>query len=135
MQNGLQAERSMDENELAAVIVDSALAVHTALGAGLLESAYETCLAYELASRDLNVRRQVVMPVRYKQVRLDLGYRLDLLVGEKVVVEVKAIKHFAPIHTAQLLSYLKLSGYRLGILLNFHTPHMRLGIKRIANSR
>src|SRR5215213_7775097 len=114
----------MSENDIATAVVESAMAVHTCLGPGLLESAYEACLAHELLSRDLTVKRQVAMPLCYKQVSLEIGYRLDLLIEEKVVVEVKSVEHFNPLHTAQLLSYLKLGGYTFGILLNFNTPHM-----------
>jgi GxxExxY protein len=123
----------LNENELGDAIVTSALRIHTVLGAGLLESAYEACLVYELGKRGLPVRTQVVMPVQYEQIRLDVGYRLDVLVGELVVVEVKAVDKLLPVHTAQLLSYLKLGDYRLGYLLNFNVPHMRDGIKRVAN--
>ena len=124
----------MSENDVATAVVESAMAVHTTLGAGLLESAYEACLAYELLQRNLTVARQVSMPIRYKDVQLDVGYRLDLLVADKVIVEVKSVEQLNPIHTAQVLSYLKLGAYSLGILLNFNTPHMRLGIRRVANN-
>ena len=124
----------MSENDVATAVIESAMAVHTTLGAGLLESAYEACLAYELLDRNLAVQRQVAMPISYKGVQLDVGYRLDLVVGHKVIIEVKAVEHLNPVHTAQVLSYLKLGGYALGILLNFNTPHMRLGIKRVANN-
>ena len=124
----------MTENDIATVVIESAMSVHTALGAGLLESAYEACLAYELLERGGPITRQLAMPVRYKGVQLDIGYRLDLLVGEKVVVEIKTVDQFSPVHMAQILSYLKLGGYALGIILNFNTPHMRLGIRRVANN-
>jgi len=105
--------------------------VHTALGCGLLENVDETCLAHELAQRGLGVRKQVVMPIRYEGVGLDAGYRLDLLIGEKVVVEIKAVEKMLPLYTAQLLTYLKLGGYKLGLLLNFNTVHLRDGIRRV----
>lgn len=123
----------MDENSISRHVVDSAMKVHTALGCGLLENVYETCLAYELSKRGLDVSRQVVMPVRYEAVTLDAGYRLDLLVHGKVVVEIKAVEKLSPLHHAQLLTYLKLGGCRLGLLLNFNTVHLRDGIRRVIN--
>ena len=107
--------------------------VHTALGAGLLETAYEACLAYELAKHGLMIERQVSMPVIYESVRLDIGYRIDLLLGQKVVVEIKAVERVIPAHLAQILTYLKLGGYKLGFLLNFNVAHMRDSIKRVVN--
>ena len=123
----------MDEESAARHVLDSAMKVHSALGPGLLESAYEACLEYELTRRGVAVNTQVSMPVRYAGVQLDIGYRLDLLVGDKVVVEIKAVEKLLPLHHAQLLSYLKLGGYKLGLLLNFHALHMREGVKRIVN--
>ena len=123
----------MENNTITGQIIDSAMKVHTALGCGLLESAYETCLAHEVAKRGLPVRRQVAMPVRYDGLILDTGYRLDLLVADQVVVEVKAIEKMLPLHGAQLLTYLRLGGYKLGLLLNYNTVHLRNGIRRIAN--
>ncbi len=123
----------MDEESTARHVLDSAMRVHSALGPGLLESAYEACLEYELSRRGVTVNKQVAMPVRYAEVQLDIGYRLDLLVGDTVVVEIKAVEKLLPLHHAQLLSYLKLGGYKLGLLLNFHAFHMREGVKRIVN--
>lgn len=123
----------MDEYSITGCVVDSAIRVHTALGCGLLENVYETCLAYELTKRGWKVQRQVVMPVHYEETILDMGYRLDLLVGDKVVVEVKAVEKILAIHRAQLLSYLRLGGFKVGLLLNFNTAHLREGIKRIVN--
>jgi len=123
----------MDEDAISRQIVDSAIKVHTALGCGLLESVYETCLAHELTARGLGVRKQVVMPIQYEGVTLDAGYRLDLLICEKVVVEIKAVERMLPLYAAQLLTYLKLGGYKLGLLLNFNTIHLRDGIRRVAN--
>jgi len=123
----------MEENAISGQIVDSAMKVHTALGCGLLESVYETCLDHELVKRGLAVRRQVVMPIRYDGVALDAGYRLDLLVEERVVVEVKAVERMLPLYAAQLLTYLKLGGYKVGLLLNFNTVHLQNGIRRVAN--
>ena len=106
--------------------------MHRQLGPGLLESAYEECLAYELNQRDIPFERQKPVPVVYKDVRLDCGFRLDLLVGGLVVVELKAVDKLAPIHQAQMLTYLKLTGCKLGLLLNFNVPKLRDGIKRVA---
>ena len=123
----------MHENEISREIVDSAIKVHTALGPGLLETAYEGCLEYELSLRGLSVKTQVPVPVRYKGASIDVGYRIDLLVGEKVVVELKAVEKLLPIHAAQLLTYLRLGSYKLGLILNFNTVHLRDGIKRVVN--
>jgi len=114
-------------------IIGAAIEVHRHLGPGLLESAYEVCLAYELRQMGLKLEQQVPLPVTYKQVKLDCGYRLDLLVDDAVIVEVKAIEQLAPIHDAQLLSYLRLSGKRVGLLLNFHARVLKDGLKRIVN--
>jgi GxxExxY protein len=123
----------MDENAIAGAIVDAAIKVHTKLGAGLLEGAYQACLAYEIGKRDLSVKQQVPMPVCYDDVVLDIGYRIDLLVNDAVVVELKSVERVLPLHSAQLLSYLRLGHYHLGLLLNFNTVHMRDGIKRVIN--
>ena len=123
----------MNENEVGDALLGAAMKVHSALGPGLLESAYETCLVHEVGQRGLNVRRQVVLPLIYDGIKLDAGYRLDLLINDQVIVELKSVEKFLPIHTAQLLSYLKLSGLKLGYLLNFNVVHMRDGIKRIVN--
>jgi GxxExxY protein len=121
------------EDVVARVIIKAALKIHSALGPGLLESAYEACLAHELTQAGLTIRRQVLLPIKYDGMQLDAGYRLDLLADECVVVELKAVERIMPIHTAQLLSHLRLGGFKLGMLLNFHVLHMRDGIKRIAN--
>ena len=115
-------------------VVDAAMRVHTALGPGLLEGAYQACLAQELRWRGTAVRSQVVLPVTYRNAIIDLGYRVDLLVDEVIVVELKAVTKLLPIHEAQLLSYLKLSGYRAGLLINFHVPLLKDGIKRMVNN-
>ena len=107
--------------------------MHGTLGPGLLESAYEACLACELRERGLVVRTQVAVPIVYKGLRLEQGYRIDILVEDAVVVEIKTILGFHPVHEAQLLTHLRLSGHRLGLLLNFYVPLMRDGIKRIVN--
>jgi GxxExxY protein len=111
-------------------IIDAAIKVHRVLGPGLLESAYEQCLAHDLGLRGLMVRRQVVLPIQFEDLRLDAGYRLDLLVGEAVVVEVKSVEALSRLHEAQLLTYLRLSNYRLGYLLNFNAVQLRQGIRR-----
>ncbi len=118
--------------ETARQIVDAGLKVHRFLGPGLLESAYEHCLAHELASRGLAVQRQVVLPIVYEGESIDAGYRLDLLVASEVIVEIKAVDSILPVHEAQVLTYLKLSGIRLGLLLNFNVALLKHGIKRIA---
>ncbi len=124
---------AVEENKIGDAVIASALKVHTALGPGLLESAYEACLAHELEKNGLIVRKQVAVPVIYEGLRLEAGYRIDLLIGEKVVVELKTVEKFAPVHMAQILSYLRLGGFKLGYLLNFAELHMRDGIKRVAN--
>ena len=111
--------------------IDAALAVHKALGPGLLESAYEHCLAYELTSRGASVRRQVGLPIVYGDARLDAGYRLDLVVNGAVVIEIKSVDALAPIHDAQMLTYLKLSGLRIGLLMNFNVVLFKQGLKRL----
>ena len=121
-------------NEISGQIVDAAMKVHSALGPGLLESAYEGCLVHELRKRGLQVANQVTLPVVYDGVEIDVGYRLDLLVERSVIVELKAVDKIAPIHEAQLLTYLKLSGHRLGLLLNFNVVRMKDGIKRMVNN-
>lgn len=123
----------MEEDGIGKLIVPACMKVHTALGAGLLESAYEACLAHELAKNGLLVERQVSMPVVYESVRLEVGYRIDLLLDRKVVVEIKAVDRVIPAHLAQVITYLKLGDFRLGFLLNFNVAHMRDGIKRVAN--
>ena len=115
------------ENQISAVILDSAIAVHTALGPGLLESAYEACLAYELTSRGLKVQTQLPLPITYRGVKVDVAYRMDLVVEGLVIVEVKAVERLLPVHDAQLLSYLKLSNKKLGLLINFHVLRLKDG--------
>jgi GxxExxY protein len=121
------------ENEIGTAILASAMKVHTAIGPGLLESAYETCLLYELQKQGLLGQQQVLIPIRYEDLTIDNGYRVDLLVENRVVVELKAVETILPVHRAQLLSYLRLGGFRLGYLLNFHVAHMRDGIARVVN--
>ena len=119
-------------DEIARAVIDAGLKVHKALGPGLLESAYEHCLAYELVSRGLSVRRQVPMPILYEGVALDAGYRLDLLANEQVIVEIKAVDALTLLHEAQVLTYLKLSKLRLGLLINFNVPLFKQGVRRLA---
>lgn len=114
-------------------IIGAAIEVHKALGPGLLESAYQSCLAFELRERGLNVEEQRTLPVIYKNVHLDCGYRMDLVVEGAIVVEIKAVEQLAPIHEAQLLSYLRLSGKAVGLLINFHVRILKAGLKRIVN--
>ncbi|MBK7406043.1 MAG: GxxExxY protein [Phycisphaerales bacterium] len=129
-QNGKYAEYA--HSELTHVILQSAFEVHAALGPGLLESAYEACLEHELVARGLEVRRQVELPVKYKGLQLGAGFRIDLLVNELVIIELKAVEKLLPIHDAQVLTYLKLSGKEVGLLLNFNTVSLKQGIKRLA---
>ena len=110
------------------------MAVHSRLGPGLLESAYQACLAFELQKAGLHVECEVPLPLVYREVKLDLGYRIDMLVKDKVVIELKAIEGILPVHKAQLLSHVRLSGRRLGLLLNFNVEHMRDGIHRVVNN-
>jgi GxxExxY protein len=124
----------MDLNEISGQVIDAAMRVHSTLGPGLLESAYEACLKHELVKRGLRVEQQVVLPVRYDGVTIDLGYRLDLLVAGEIIVELKAVEKVTPLHEAQLLSYLKLSGKKVGLLINFNVVHLKTGIKRMVNN-
>jgi len=121
-------------NDISGQIIDAAMRVHTALGPGLLEGAYEACLKYELEKRGLKVKQQVGLPVIYDGVRIDLGYRLDLLVENEVIVELKAVETLSPVHEAQLLSYLKLSGKKIGLLINFNVSRLKDGIRRMVNN-
>ncbi len=123
----------MTINEVSGQIVDAAMRVHSALGPGLLESAYEGCLLYELRKRHLKALSQVNLPVVYEEAHIDAGYRIDLLVEDMVVVELKSVEQVHPIHQAQLLSYLELSGKKLGLLMNFNVLHLKDGIIRMAN--
>ena len=120
-------------NEISGIVIDAALEVHTALGPGLLESTYEACLKYELASRNIKTISQLELPVSYKNNTIESGYRIDLLVEDQLIVELKAIDKILPIHEAQLLSYLKMSNLKVGLLLNFNVTRLKNGIKRLAN--
>ena len=128
------AERDRNVNGVTEQIIGGAIAVHRALGPGLLESTYEACLVYELHSRALSVQRQVPMPVLYKGQRLESAYRLDLVVENLVVVELKTVTDLEPIHRAQLLSYLRMSGLPVGLLINFNVVQLRRGVKRLVNN-
>jgi GxxExxY protein len=123
----------MTENEVARQIVDVAFKIHTTFGPGLLESVYETIMAYELQKRGLNVRRQQAIPVVYGEVRMDLGFRADLIVEGKVVVEIKSVEAIAPVHKKQLLTCLRLTDKRLGLLINFNVELIKNGISRVVN--
>jgi GxxExxY protein len=121
------------ENALTEKIIAAAIEVHRHIGAGLLESAYEECLCRELHLMGIPFRRQVVLPVNYKGLRLDCAYKLDILVDETVIVEIKAIEDFAPVHQSQLLTYLRLTNKRVGLLINFNVPILKNGLKRVVN--
>ena len=120
-------------DEISHRIIGAAIEVHRHLGPGLLESAYQSCLAFELKQLGLKVEEQKPLPVVYKQVKLDCGYRLDMVVEDEIIVEIKAIEKLLPIHDAQLLSYLRLTKKRVGLLMNFHVPVLKNGLKRIVN--
>ena len=127
----------MTGNELNSItekIIGSAISVHKGIGPGLLESAYEECLCYEISQAGLNFKRQVPLPVIYKDVKLDCGYRLDIIVEDEIIIEVKAVQAIIPIHEAQLLSYLRMLDKRLGLILNFHSAVLKSGIRRVANN-
>lgn len=124
----------MDVNKITGQIIDAAMKVHSVLGPGLLEGAYEACMLHELTRRRFNVKNQILLPVEYDGTLIDAGYRLDLLVEDLVVVELKAVEKLAPIHEAQLLTYLKLSKKNVGLLLNFNVVQMKDGIRRMVNN-
>jgi len=121
----------MNTNQLTETIIGAAIEVHRALGPGLLESAYVECLCHELALRGVPFVRELPLPLEYKGIRLDCGYRIDLLVADAVVVEVKAVEKLIPVHEAQLLTYLRLGGWRVGLLMNFNSPVLKQGIRRL----
>ena len=125
----------MTENELAKIVIDAGIKVHKALGAGLLESAYEECLFYELQKNGLFVEKQKALPLVYENVKLEAGYRIDLLVEKKLVIEIKSVEALNDLHIAQILTYLKLSSCKLGLLINFNTVLLKNGIKRIINGQ
>ena len=127
-QRGTEARR---QNELSGQVIGACIEVHRHLGPGLLESAYEHCLAQELALRGFRTRRQIPIPVRYKGIDLDCGYRLDLVVEDQLVLEVKAVEHLLPVHEAQVITYLKLTQLPVGLLVNFHVSVLRQGLRRL----
>ncbi len=124
----------MTENEISKKVIGLAIELHKRIGPGLLESVYENALAYDLKEEGLKVIQQVPMPFEYKEVKLDVGYRLDLLVENKVIIEIKSVENLAPVHYSQLLTYLKLSNLKLGLLINFNTKLLKNGIHRIVNN-
>jgi GxxExxY protein len=121
----------MSENDISKEIIGCAIEVHKQLGPGLLESAYQECLYYELVQKGLNVLKEVPRPIVYKDVKLDHGYRIDLLVEGKVVIEIKTVESFTDVHLAQILTYMKLGNYKLGLLINFHVMMLKNGIRRV----
>jgi GxxExxY protein len=121
------------ENDLSFIIIGAALQIHRTIGPGLLESAYENALAYELKKKDILVRQQVPLPFIYNDVNLEVGYRIDLLIAERVIVEIKSVDTLAPVHKAQTLTYLKLSGFKLALLINFNCALLRTNIFRFVN--
>ncbi len=123
----------MNENELSRIIIGAAIEVHKALGPGLLESSYEACLRRELAQRGLEVKQQVGLPLVYKDVVCDIGYRIDLLVENKVIIEIKSVECLTDVHFAQILTYLKLRQCKLGLLINFNVAQLKAGLKRVVN--
>jgi len=123
--------KKMDTNQLTGQIIGSAIEVHKALGPGLLESVYEKCLCHEFGLRHMHYRNQQELPVEYKGIKLDCGYRIDLLVEDLVILELKSVNSLEPIHDAQLLTYLKLTSVKVGLLINFNVPVLKQGIKRL----
>jgi GxxExxY protein len=124
----------MSENELATIIVNSCFKIHNTLGPGLLESVYEQILAYELSKKNLSIEKQRGLPVIYEGVRMDFGFRTDIIVNHKVIIEIKSIEVIAPVHYKQLLTYLRLTNMRLGLLINFNENLIKDGIKRVVNN-
>ena len=122
----------MEINKITSEILDSAYKVHSALGPGLLESSYQACLVYELRNKGLSVEVEKPLPLIYEEIKMDCGYRLDILVEGIVVIELKSVEHLSDVHTAQILTYMKLSGCKVGLLLNFFTKSLKHGIKRLA---
>ena len=123
----------MSENDISKIVFESALKVHQTLGPGLLESAYEECLFYELKKYDIKVEKQKQLPLIYEEVKLDVGYRIDIIVEDKFIVEVKSVEALNDVHLAQLLTYLKLSNCKLGLLINFNVNLLKNGVKRVIN--
>ena len=126
----LTKKKKMSENEISKIILGKAIEVHKQLGPGLLESAYQECLYYELKKEGLAVEKEKALPIVYKEIKLDHGYRIDLLIEKKVVIELKTVEFLTDVHTAQILTYMKLGNYKLGLLLNFNVKLLKEGIKR-----
>jgi len=124
----------MTENELSRIIFDCALKVHQSLGPGLLESAYEECMFYELKKIGLRVEKQKPLPLIYEEVKLDVGYRIDIIVENKLIIEIKSVEALNDVHFAQLLTYLKLTNCKLGLLINFNVSLIKNGVKRVVNN-
>lgn len=124
----------MNENELSYKVIGIALELHKKVGPGLLESAYENALAYDLEEAGLEVKQQVPLPFYYKEIKMEVGYRVDIIVENKLIVEIKSLENLAPVHFSQLLTYLKLSEKRLGLLINFNTKILKDGIHRVVNN-
>ena len=124
----------MHENEISKIIINAAIEIHKALGPGLLESVYESTLEYKLKNHGLKVKKQVALPVIFEEIKLDAGYRIDLLVENKVIIEIKSVETIMPVHKAQTLTYLKLSKLKLALLINFNVPLVKDGIKRFVNN-
>ena len=125
---------AMEYNELSRIIWECALKIHKALGPGLLENAYEECLFYELTKKGLLVEKQKALPLIYEEVKLDSGYRIDLIIENRIILELKSVEALNPVHEAQILTYLKLSGCKLGFLINFNVKYLKNGIKRYVNN-
>jgi GxxExxY protein len=121
----------MNENQIAAAVVDAAFKIHITLGPGLLESVYEATLEYELRKRGLSVLRQIGLPVHYEGLKLEIGYRVDMIVGDKVIIEIKSVEALAPIHRSQLLTYLRLANMRLGLLINLNVERIKDGLRSV----
>lgn len=131
MESGAKA--ALSPQEVSRRVITAAMRVHTAVGPGLLESAYEACLLHELQENGLRVRSQVPFPLVYRGLKLDVGYRIELIVEDCVIVEIKCVEAIAPVHKAQLLSYLRLTDRPLGLIINFHVEHLKEGIRRVVN--
>ncbi len=133
-ENAKVMEPPAELDQTARKIVDAAMSVHRVLGPGLLESVYERCLAYELKSRNLAVAQQVPADVKYKELMIESGFRIDMIVESGIIVEIKAVERLLPLHEAQLLTYLKITGTQVGLLINFNTPRLKDGLRRLVNS-
>ena len=134
MASGEKKSKGMTENEISKIIVNTAYQIHSQLGPGLLESVYEEIMYYELRYQGLNVVRQKAVPVIWNELKMEMGFRADIIVEDKVIIELKSVETVAPVHHKQLLTYLKLTGIKLGLLINFNVPLIKLGITRIVNN-